>query len=332
MASRKINADISKDIKDLKGSLAGTFSKGSTKSPGGRKSRKTAQYSTKLSRKDQSNLKRVASQELLKKTFRQNSGRIEVAVNDAMMQVIAGLVGALDSVDIKVLGRSIGSVRPTIDLDVSPLGKFIKSKEGAGEIGLPDPNESMRQLKHALTNAITPRVVIRPVGPRVRFSFNQNRLLKGTPHPSRNSAAPFSSWLELVTGPDFISGISDVEFVTVAQMKDVLKKEKRSPRGLVKRNFGMADAKPRSSGLSRFIKAPRSIGFAGNSAGLMLSIQKRGLRLSTAEFAGGKGRPYRTSSNLEGFWDTWWEQVKVDLKRWTALVNRAVIRQIINRG
>ena len=171
--------------------------------------RRTSQVTFRMrSANDRRSLQSKARRTLLGQVFSQRAAEVEIHIKKALEAVIAGLVGVSNG-SVRVFGKSIGNAKPNRDIEQEPFAKFIKSKAGAGEIGLPDPNESLRNLKAALLQSITVDVIVRKDGPRVKFTFDQKRLLKLTPHPHRfesGTKGPFFSWLSLVTGPDFVTG------------------------------------------------------------------------------------------------------------------------------
>ena len=283
--------------------------------------RKTAQFTLKLNNaKDKQNLAGIAREEILGKIFQGRAGEIQRVMKKALEAVIAGLVGEA-SATVRVFGRSLGRAKPDRNIDQEPFARFIKSRAGAGEIGLPDPEGSLQRLQAALLEVIKVNVVIRKTGPQVKFTFDQRKLLKLTPHPDRMegaSNAPFFSWLSLVTGPDFVSGgTPGYAKVTVRQLRAGLRKSKKSVR--------------RANIVEGLIRASRTRGNAGELAAIMMST-RAGKARSPAEVFGGTTEDYQPNPRYQGFWDKWWLRNKTDLGVWTRKVMTATVRELLREG
>ena len=242
-----------------------------------------------------------------------------------MEAVIAGLVGAGNS-NVRVFNRSLGNAKPQRAIDQEPFAKFVKSKAGAGEIGLPDPSESIRNLQVALLAAITVDVIVNQGGPKIRFSFDQRKLLKLTPHPSKfekGTKGPFFSWLSLVTGPDFVTG--GTPGFSLVRASDIRASLTRTASGKISKKNNMR----RASMVENLIRSSRTRGNAGELAGVMLSNQaKRGGKSPAESFGGDKGS-YVPSSRFKGFWDEWWLRTKLELGIWSRRVMSAAARAIL---
>lgn len=289
--------------------------------------RKTAQFTFKAKdRISKTNFEKAARREIMKRVFEDQAVQIEQQIKRALEAVIAGLVGQGSS-NVRVFARSLGTAKPRRDLNAEGFARFIKSPQGAGEIGLPDPDESLRQLKIALLTAITVDVIVRAKGPHVKFTFDQRRLLKLTPHPLQfesGAPAPFFSWLSLVTGPNFVrGGTPGFALVTVRDMQRELQSQKSIMRGRSRGNLRAV------RGLEGLMSLSRTKNNAGEFAAIMLSTQRRGGKRSSAEFAGGSNQKYRPSRTFEGFWDTWWLQTKGELGIWSRRVMFAAIRSVL---
>ena len=287
--------------------------------------RKTAQFTFKMrSAADKSSIESRARRQILSTIFKTRAPQIEQQIKKALEAVIIGLVGHANP-SVQAMGVTLGQARPRRSIDNAPWVKFIKSKEGAGEIGLPDPNESIRNLKIALIASISVDVVVRADGPQVKFSFNRQKLLKLTPHPARiegGEPAPFFSWLSLVTGPDFVGAILGHGLVRVQDLSMSLTRSKSFARGGLRKQRRLEI----TEGL---IRASRTRSNAGQLAGLMMStVVRKGTR-SPAEAFGGTGEDYRPSPRFVGFWDEWWMDTKLELGIWTRRVMRAVARKLL---
>jgi len=290
--------------------------------------RKSAQFTLKLNK---GKAEGAAKRQILGRIFKDRAVEVEIAIKKALQAVIAGLVGQGNQ-NIKVFGRSLGRAKPQRDLVNEPFVKFIKSNAGAGEIGLPDPDESIRNLQIALLAAITVDVVVREQGPQVKFGFDQRKLLKMTPHPDRlegSSNAPFFSWLSLVTGPDFVSGTPGFALIRVRDLRATLRnaggnETGRSPSGNLRR----------ANIVEGLIRSSRTRGNAGDLAGIMLSTRsKRGGKSPAKAFGGSAGvGDYSPNPRFNGFWDKWWINSKLDLGTWTRRVMRATMRELLNEG
>ncbi len=287
----------------------------------------TAQVSLKLKSNEKRSLFSIARRAVLAEVFRLQAVEVEHAVKKAMESVISGLVDAGSS-NVKVFNRSLGSAKPSQDIDSAPFAKFIKSKEGAGEIGLPDPHESLRNLKIALLASITVDVIVRERGPQIKFRFDQRKLLKLTPHPHRfeqGTKGSFFSWLSLVTGPDFAGGgTPGFGFVTAA---DLLLKLQESTVSNSRRASKISLR--RANIVDGLIRASRTKGNAGHFAGLMMSTNAKGSGKSPAEAFGDVTEDYRPSKQFVGYWDKWWASTKLDLGIWSRRVIRATVRELL---
>ncbi len=326
----KIDLSLEKELRQLGKSIAKVTSDIFANRPGTAPiipgKRKSAQITFDArNSKDKRSLQSQARRLFLEDVMRRNGPKFEVAVKKAMDSVIAGLVGAGSS-NVVVLGRSLGIAKPRRRLDDEPFAKFIKSKAGAGEIGLPDPNESIRNLKAALLTAITVNVLARNgLNPQVKFVFDQNRLLKRTPHPNQTESgapSPFFSWLSLVTGPGFVTGTPGFGLVRVRDLLTSLRSSKSFSRG------GLRSQK-RMNITEGLIRSSRTHGNAGELAAIMMSTKPSTGGRSPAETFGGVRSDYRASTRFNGFWSLWWAQTKIELKVWARKVIAAAMRAIL---
>lgn len=288
--------------------------------------RKTGQITFKIrSAKDKSSLQ-TKGRQVFQQFMRKNGPQVEVVMKKAMEAVIAGLVGG-GNANVKVFGRSLGIAKPNRRIEDEAFAKFIKSKEGAGEIGLPDPDESLRNLKAALMTALTVNVLSRSgFSPQIKFSFDQNRLLKRTPHPNQRESgapSPFFSWLSLVTGPGFVGGgTPGFGLVRVSDLRAGLRSSKNTAKGGIR---GLRRAQITES----LIRSSRTHGNAGEFAAIMMKTKSTSGRRSPAEAFGGVTKDYRPNPKFDGFWDIWWMQTKLELSLWSRKVLNATIRGIL---
>jgi hypothetical protein len=332
MAKNKISISLEDTMRSVGKSIQKVVAAKFAGSPGTASSikgkSKTAQLTFKVTganekRSALSQARRAA----LARVFTSRASDVERIIKKALESVIAGLVGAGDS-NVKVFGRSLGRAKPTEDIDNAPFARFIKSKPGAGEIGLPDPSESLNNLKAALLASISVDVVVREKGPQIKFRFDQRKLLKLTPHPSKfesGAAAPFFSWLSLVTGPSFVkSGTPGFGFVTAADLLTELHESSRSFNGRSSKI-----SLRRANIVDGMMRASRTSGNAGSFAGLMLSTRSKGKGKSPAEAFGGVTQDYRPSARFDGYWDRWWMNLKIDLSVWGRRVVRATVRELL---
>ena len=330
MAENKVEISIADEVKNTAKAMQKVTSAIFAGQPGiaarVKAKRKTAQFTFKMrSAADKTSLESRARRQILSKIFRDRAPQIEQQMKKALESVIMGLVEH-GNPNVSVMGISLGQARPRRSINSAPWVNFIKSKEGAGEIGLPDPDESIRNLKIALIASVDVDVVVRADGPQVRFSFNKRRLLKLTPHPARiegGAPAPFFSWLSLVTGPDFASGgTPGFGLVRVQDLSMSLTKSKSIARGGLRKQRRLEI----TEGL---IRASRTRSNAGQFAGLMMSTVIRQGNRSPAEAFGGTGEDYRPNPRFNGFWDEWWMDTKLELGTWTRRVMRAVARKLL---
>lgn len=290
--------------------------------------RKSAQFTFSVTgANEKRSVQSQARRKILNQIFAKDATRVERALKHALEAVIAGLVGAGDA-NVRVLGRSLGRAKPKRMIEQEPFAKFIKSKAGAGEIGLPDPEESLRQLRAALLQCVTVDVVVRKDGPQIKFTFDQTRLLKLTPHPHRfegGAKGPFFSWLSLVTGPDFVTG--GTPGYSLVRASDI----KAAAQKLQAKNLANATkvSVRRVDIAGGMLRSSRTHGNAGELAGLMLRNKSRTGGRSPAEVFGGNTSDYAPSSRYKGFWDVWWMNNKLEFGVWTRRVMAAAARVLL---
>ena len=294
-------------------------------SAGKKGTRLSKQYKFKVDGKKKSSLAEAARAKIMKKAFKTKRGELETMIKNAMTRVIVGMTGASGGgQSISVGGQTVFNAKPARPLENEPFAQFVTSKEGAGVLGLPDPENEIDKLKVALAKAINVNVKVGPTGPTIKFEFNMNRLLALTPHPAAGSV-PLKSWLSLITGPDFLSGgTPGYEFVTVSEMED--KMREASETGRQSRGAARYKSMGRIRGLHRLAESPRTLGYAKEFAGLMFKTRRSADKaLSPAEYAGGDGRDYSPDTAFKGYWPMWWNKFKADLE----LASRRVMRRAI---
>ena len=333
MAKNKVSVSLEDTMRNLGNAIkkvtAATFAGSPGLAPTIKGKTKTAQFTFKIKGRDKRSLLSQARREALAQVFKGRAADVERIIKKALESAIAGLVGA-GSTNVRVLGRSLGNAKSSTPIDQAPFARFIKSKEGAGEIGLPDPEESLRNLKAALLASLTVDVVVREKGPQVKFRFDQRKLLKLTPHPNRfesGTKGPFFSWLSLVTGPDFASGgTPGFAFVTIADLLSTLQESSVSNSRRTS-NISLR----RANIVEGLTRASRTRGNAGHFAGLMMSTKAKGGGKSPAEAFGGETSDYKPSRKYVGYWDKWWRETKLDLSVWSRRVINATIRELLKK-
>jgi hypothetical protein len=289
--------------------------------------RRTKKLVFKIGSQDKTNFKAIATRQIVEKIFTSQSTHAQLLIRTALKSVMLGLVGL--NANVQVASRSLGVAKPQRQLEQEAFVKFVKSQEGAGEIGLPYPDSSIHDLKLALVSAITVDVKINKRGPRVRFSLDQRKLLQLTPHPNqfeRGSSSPFTSWLSLVTGPNFArSGTPGFSLVRVSDLRRTL----QSSQSLRGSGNVLKTGLKRIEITENLIRSSRTRGNAGELAAIMM--RNRALRggRSPAEAFGGKTEDYRPSGRFEGFWDQWWMQTKIELEVWSEKVIKAVTKTLL---
>ncbi len=334
MAKNKIEVSIQQEMRSVAKAIKRVTSAAFAGAPGVaatvKGKRKSAQFTFRIrNSNDKRSIQSQARRQIINKIFVGRAAEVEHIIKQAMEAVVAGLIG-VGNPNVRVFNRSLGSAKPSRKLEQEPFARFIKSSAGAGEIGLPDPNESLRNLKAALMASITVDVVVSKDGPKIKFSFDQRRLLRLTPHPDRfegGGRAPFFSWLSLVTGPDFLrGGTPGHSLVRVSDLKASLRKSGTSPNSRQASKLNLR----RASIVEGLIRSSRTRGNAGELAGLMMRnrAQRAGGR-SPAEAFGGQTRDYRPSARFNGFWDGWWLNNKIELKVWSKRVVHATVRAIL---
>ena len=328
MVKNKVDLSLQEEMESVSEAIrkvtAAKFSNTPGVAPTIKAKRKSAQVSFRISgANDKRSLQSRARREILRKIFKGRAAEVEIAVKTAMKAVVAGLIGAGNS-NVRVFNRSLGNAKPKRRLKDEPFFKFIKSKAGAGEIGLPDPDESLRNLKAALLAAITVDVVVREAGPQIKFSFDQTRLLKLTPHPHQfeSGKGPFFSWLSLVTGPQFArGGTPGYSLVRVSDLRNSLKNSQSAAQG---DKTGLRRVNITES----LIRSSRTRGNAGELAGIMMRNRGRG-KTSPAEAFGGQTEDYQPNARFDGFWDEWWMHNKLELSTWSRRVMSATARALL---
>lgn len=328
---RKIEISLQEEMQNVANALKRVTAAAFSGAPGAASAikgkRKTAQFTFKIKGSAEKNsLESQARRNILGEIFSKRAPEVERVIRRAMESVIAGLVGAGKS-NVKVFSRSLGAAKPQRKIDQAPFVQFIKSRAGAGEVGLPDPNESIRNLKAALLASVTVDVIVRKNGPQIKFSFDQRRLLKLTPHPSRfesGTKGPFFSWLSLVTGPDFVqSGTPGFALVRASDLKASLRKSSSGSSN------GAKVSLRRLNITEDLIRSSRTRGNAGEFAAVMLRTRSLKGGRSAAEALGGKTEDYRPSSRFNGFWDSWWLGTKLELGTWSRRVMNATMRALL---
>ena len=325
MAKKKVEVSLKDEVTNVGQAMAKTVRAVFEGNPGLAASikgkRKSAQFTFKVnSSKDKTTIQQAMREKLMEKAFKEQGVKLEAMIRTALENVVRGLAGVGDS-NVKVGSANLGRARPDTDIEDEPFARFIKSKTGAGEIGLPDPDESLRNLKIALVSAITVDVVVRGNGPQVKFNFDQTRLLKRTPHPNQfesGAPSPFFSWLSLVTGPQFAGG--GTPGYSLVRASEIRRAASRSTSG---NSRGTSGRNTRRVAIAEgLIRVSRTRSNAGEMAAIMM-------RTASARAFGGDGREYRPSSRFEGFWDKWWIGSKGTLEVWTRRIMRSAIRQVL---
>lgn len=328
---RKIEISLQEEMQNLSRAIKRVTAAAFSGAPGVagtiKGKRKSVQFTFKIKGSAEKNsIESQARRTILGDIFSKRASEVERAIKTAMESVIAGLVGAGKS-NVRVLGRSLGTAKPQRKIEQAPFAQFIKSRAGAGEIGLPDPNESIRNLKAALLASITVDVIVRKNGPQIKFSFDQRRLLKLTPHPNRfenGVQGPFFSWLSLVTGPDFVQGgTPGFALVRASDLKATLRKSSSASSN------GAKVSLRRLNLTEELIRSSRTRGNAGEFAAVMLRTRSLKGGRSPAEALGGKTQDYRPSSRFNGFWDQWWLGTKLELGTWSRRVMSATMRALL---
>ena len=164
--------------------------------------------------------------------------------------------------------------------------------------------------------------------PQIKFVFDQNRLLKRTPHPNQKESgapSPFFSWLSLVTGPGFArGGTPGYGLVRVGDLRNSLTSSKSMKRGGTR-------AMRRVQMTENLIRSSRTRGNAGELAAIMMRTRSTQGGKSPAEAFGGSGEDYAPSAKFAGFWDLWWAQTKIELSMWAKRILSAVMRGILSK-
>lgn len=270
---------------------------------------KTANVSFKVGSKQRSEIENAVERKIYER-LQQNAPRLEEAIDRAIRSLINNVIG-VGNERVVVFGETLTMSSPRTSLETL-INTIVGSKELIGELGLPDPQETMRNLRIALTAAITSRTVLYNDGPRSKITFDQGRLLKLTPHPAKfegGNAPPFYSWLSLITGPDMPAKTDGFALVRV---KDILNTLQSVKDGDIN-TTGFTSIRRKANQLRNVASASRSARSAGLAAGIMLSTTPgtRGRGISPAEAIGGREyEDYSPSQKFAGFWDDWWVEAR----------------------
>jgi hypothetical protein len=318
----------------IKTSIASVANSISTGTPGSVKNGKIS-VNLKINLADQklqAAIKKIAEEKITKKVFVDNSQVLSTAVTKAVNDLMSNMLGLTEK-DIKVLGTSLGTLKSKKDIKSEPFAAYILSKPGAGEVGLPDPMKELNKLSKALLDTIKIRIRVLKSGVKVSCSFDQEKLIRKTPHPDVVDSAPngvFYSWLSLVTGPSPVQSIKGFSFVTVSDMKRKLRDSKSKLKTVKKQSTVRSNIKLGKS-LTRLMSVSRTKAYAGSYAGIMLSNKKKGYR-SFAQVAGGENKDYTPSKTFFGFWDIWWSQKKAEFASYIPMIVGAAIKKILKSG
>lgn len=253
---------------------------------------------------DLDNLKDVFKQQL-SKVINQQSGKIKKWLNQASYSIIHGLIDpSSDKANIKINGKNIGKIKPDLSLYKTAFAKYVLSKSGAGELGLPDPMSAMKDLEFALLDSFKISINIRGTDVSLEFNLDLNKVLSRTPHPGKmlpnGKKIEAMSWLQWVTGPNFIQGISGYGLVRVGDI-----------------------------GRSKF--KPRSLLYAGGEAGVMLSLNTRKSGKSPYEALTGKsGASWKPIQDFKDrFWENWIQANSPSIKDITLKIFQAILEEVL---
>lgn len=268
-------------------------------------------------------LENAALQQIIRSMSGPQAAQLETVIRKAMMTAIESVTGNRAAL-IKVFGRSLGIARATTNLDNEAFVRFLHTPAGAGEIGLPDIDKALKDLKIALAASITiDRVSILDKGLQIILRFNQRTLLKLTPHPNRFEGGfqgPFFSWLQLITGPQLVTG--GTPGFGLVRVRDLMTQLQRS---------GSATNLRRVEITHSLLNRSRTRSIAGNMAAIMMSTRRSGSKRSPAEAFGGVTEDYSPSRQFDGFWDEWWLRTKNDLSRWAQRIMFTAIKAVIEK-
>lgn len=265
------------------------------------------------------------------KAFVEYAQILSKAVSQAVHALLGNMLGVTEK-NVKVFSKSLGTMVETKDLGSEPFAKYIKSKQGAGEVGLPDPEAAIENLRNALFEVIKVKIRVSKSGVSVTCSFPKEKLIRKTPHPDteeKGQKGAFYSWLSLVTGPDEVKTISGFSFVSVGDMKKKLR-DSRSKLKTVKKASTVRSNIRLGKSLQRLMQVPRTKANAASYAGIMLSNKKTGYR-SPAQIAGGSNKDYQPSKTFFGFWDIWWSQRQKELSKHISTIVAIAVKAIIKR-
>lgn len=222
-----------------------------------------------------------AFQEALKKAINSNSAKIKKWLSDASYSIMQGLIDpSSDKANIKISNKTIGKIKPNLPLYKTDFAKYVLSKAGAGELGLPDPKMAMKDLEFALLDSFSVGANVKGVDFNIEFNLNLNNVLNKTPHPGKSfpngKKIGLESWLQWTTGPKFDNGSPD---------------------------FGLA----RLSDLKNKKISPRTLLYSGNEAGVMLSIiSTPGKRSPYESLTGEIGSSWKPVQNFKNkYWENW---------------------------
>jgi hypothetical protein len=252
----------------------------------------------------------AALQKELEKRIAGKTAQMRKDLISATKSMVVALAGNKESVDgvspeIRVGNKSLGVVKPKVTLAQSSLAKYLLSKSGAAELGIPDPKEALDTLQKSIPQIVQVTATVTKSNIKLRVDFRAGKLISLNPHPGKRfpngQKIPVSSWLQWTTGPKFQAGISNYGLAKISTIKKVT------------------------------IGSSRTAGYSGGEAALMLKTTSIGAKRSQYQHLTGQtGSPWKPVTEFRGiFWKRWWDSNLSSIRQIMTKVIKEIVKQAI---
>lgn len=227
----------------------------------------------------------------LEKAIQNKESVIERIATQSAQQLIRVIAKGQGSV------KGVGSVSAKQSLRDSPLGRYVLSAQGIGELGIPDPDTALDVLVDSIPKATDVRVRVQRGRITITARFQPQRLIRLNPHPGRRFVngqnISVDSWLQWTVGPRKQSGTPGFGLARVGQIFSHL-----TSRGSIDQ-----------SKIESIVQSSRTFRRAGAQAGLMLSVKPGGAGRKSAfeALTGDSGQTWTPLPFGNNFWTQWWK-------------------------
>lgn len=206
----------------------------------------------------------------------------------------------------------------------SKLGRALKNSMILGELGISDPEATMKTLADSLIHGFSSRVTTDRISIVIEYVFNANRIVGYNPHPGKQQLngenISVDSWLQWIVGPKFDSGGTP-------------------GYGLIRVSSLLSSGSGNSQDIRKLMaRASRTNINAGGDAALMLRTKKTGNRRGSGQltsFKGSTGKPWKPKLLEANFWAMWWKKNKPAFNELASGIGQSVIAHAItnmNKG